>query len=83
MVVVLVHLGGAPGPGVPGAGAGGEGLTIDDEGELTRLARLGGAVHTGHGGGRGAGGGGGGAAAAWGENIRVRITSIEQNVKDI
>ena len=65
MVVVLVHLGGAPGPAVPGAGAGAEALTIDDEGELTRPALLSGAVHTGHGGGGGGGGTGARGGAAW------------------
>ena len=64
MVVVLVHLGGAPGPVVPGLGAGAEALAIDNEGELTRLARLSGAVHTGHRGGGGAGRSRG-CAAAW------------------
>ena len=65
MVVVLVHFGGAPGPAVPGAGAGAEALTIDDEGELTRPALLSGAVHTGHGGGGGGGGTGARGCAAW------------------
>ena len=64
MVIVLIHLGGAPGPAVPGAGAGAEALTIDNEGELTRPALLSGAVHTGHRRGRGAGGTGARGCAA-------------------
>ena len=83
MVVVLVHLGGAPGPVVPSLGAGAEALAIDDEGELTRLARLGGAVHAGHGGGGGAGRSRGCAAAWDGNKNKVSILMIDINFKEI
>ena len=80
MVIVLIHLCGAPGPAVPGAGAGAEALTIDNEGELTRPALLSGAVNTGY--RRGGGGGGTGArvCAAWDkqglENIKILVIEM-------
>ena len=85
MVAVRVHLGGAPGPAVPGLCAGGEGLTIGDEGELTLGPRLGGAVHTRHRGGSAAGRGRTrGCAAAWErKNMKVWILIIYSNVKEI
>ena len=78
MVIVLIHLGGAPGSAVPGAGAGAEALTIDNEGELTRPALLSGAVNTGHGGGGGAGGARARVCAAW---DKQGLDDVKQSLK--
>ena len=78
MVIVLIHLGGAPGSAVPGAGAGAEALTIDNEGELTRPALLSCAVNTGHGRGGGAGGTGARGCAAW---DKQGLDDVKQSLK--